>query len=142
LIANSPERSPGARRPATLHSERTIVTFSFDDIARNAATVGAKILEDEGARGTFFVAGGLMGKRYGPWQFAEMSEIVALHTASHEIGGHTLSHPDCQLLSRADLLDETAKNAAIFEAAIPDIKLASFAYPYGSVGCRQKRVMM
>ncbi|MFT5511106.1 MAG: peptidoglycan/xylan/chitin deacetylase (PgdA/CDA1 family) [Hyphomicrobiaceae bacterium] len=130
------------RRPATLHSERAIVTFSFDDISRNAATVGAKILEDEDARGTFFVAGGLMGKQFGPWQFAELPEIVALHTAGHEVGSHTLSHPDCQLLSRAGLRDETAKNAAILEAAMPGLKLASFAYPYGSVGCWQKRMMM
>jgi peptidoglycan/xylan/chitin deacetylase (PgdA/CDA1 family) len=130
------------RRPATLHSERTIVTFAFDDITKTAATIGAKLLEDEGARGTFFVASGLLGKRFGSWQFAEMSEIVGLHAAGHEIGCHTLQHPDCQLISNADLPVEVANNAAVLEAAMPDLRLASFAYPYGSVGCRQKRVMM
>ena len=130
------------RRPAMLHSERTIVTFSFDDITRTAATFGAKILVDEGVRGTFFVASGLLGKQFGSWQFAETPEVVALHAAGHEIGSHTHSHPDCQLLSNADLQAEFANNAAALEAAMPHVKLTSFAYPYGSVGCRQKRMMM
>ena len=67
------------RRPATLQANRTVVTFSFDDIPRQAASVGAKILEQEGVHGTFFIAAGMLGKRFGPWQFAEMDDIVELH---------------------------------------------------------------
>lgn len=130
------------RRGAQLSAKRAIVTFSFDDISCNAATVGAKILEDEGVQGTFFVAAGLLGKQFGPWQFAEMSGIVALHEAGHEIGGHTFSHPDCQSLSKAELEAEAAQNAAALQAAMPKLHVESFAYPYGSVGCRQKLAMM
>ncbi|MFY0610311.1 MAG: polysaccharide deacetylase family protein [Hyphomicrobiaceae bacterium] len=130
------------RRPAVLNSDRPIVTFSFDDIPRQAASVGAKILEDKGVRGTFFIAAGLLGKRFGPWQFAEMDDIVELQAAGHEIGSHTFSHPDCQLLSASDLRDEVARNASALKDAIPYLKIDSFAYPYGSVGCIQKRALM
>ncbi|MGI9479394.1 MAG: polysaccharide deacetylase family protein [Hyphomicrobiaceae bacterium] len=130
------------RSPATLRVKRTVVTFSFDDIPRQAATVGAEILEDAGVRGTFFIAAGLLGKRFGPWQFAEMEDIVSLHAAGHEIGSHTFSHPDCQRLSLIDLHKEIESNAAALNAAMPDLELQSFAYPYGSVGCLQKRALL
>lgn len=130
------------RRPATLRSEQTIVTFSFDDIPKQAATLGAKILEDADVRGTFFIAAGLLGKSFGPWHFAEMNDVVKLHAAGHEIGSHTYSHPDCQRLSATALLAEITQNATILESAMPNLELASFAYPYGSVGCRQKHALM
>ena len=130
------------RRPATLRSEQTIVTFSFDDIPKQAATLGAKILEDADVRGTFFIAAGLLGKHFGPWHFAEMNDVVELHAAGHEISSHTYSHPDCQGLSANALLADIAQNAAALESAMPDLELASFAYPYGSVGCLQKRALM
>lgn len=130
------------RRPAALQVDRTVVTFSFDDIPRQAATVGARVLEDAGIRGTFFIAAGLLGKRFGPWQFAEMEDIVKLHAAGHEIGSHTFSHPDCQRLSPTDLQKEIDSNAAALNAAMPDLELQSFAYPYGSVGCLQKHALL
>ena len=130
------------RRPATLRADRTVVTFSFDDIPRQAATVGAEILEDAGVRGTFFIAAGLLGKRFGPWQFAEMDDIVKLHASGHEIGSHTFSHPDCQRLSTTALREEIAQNAAALKTAMPDLELHSFAYPYGSAGCLQKGALL
>jgi peptidoglycan/xylan/chitin deacetylase (PgdA/CDA1 family) len=38
-----------------------MVSFTFDDIPKSAATIGAAILEEYDARGTFYVSGGLVG---------------------------------------------------------------------------------
>src|ERR1700729_1099960 len=50
-----------ATKRARMRNERPLVSFTFDDIPETAFTHGARILEDRGARGTFYVAGGLCG---------------------------------------------------------------------------------
>jgi peptidoglycan/xylan/chitin deacetylase (PgdA/CDA1 family) len=37
-----------------------MVSFTFDDVPKSAATVGATILEEYGGRATFYVAGSLV----------------------------------------------------------------------------------
>jgi len=129
-------------RTARLRVPRAVVSISFDDIPVSAATVGARILEQENVRGTFFVASNLLSKRFGPWQFADMAQVVGLHEAGHEIGCHTRSHADGQILAPRDLQDDIERNCASLTCAMPGLQIETFAYPYGSVGCRQKpRVM-
>ena len=48
------------RRTIPLGDRGPIVSFTFDDFPRTAATAGAAILESFGARGTFYTAAGLM----------------------------------------------------------------------------------
>ncbi len=38
-----------------------MVSFTFDDLPKSAVTTGADLLEAHGARGTFYVSGGLVG---------------------------------------------------------------------------------
>ena len=38
-----------------------MVSFTFDDLPKSAVTTGAGMLEAHGARGTFYVSGGLVG---------------------------------------------------------------------------------
>jgi peptidoglycan/xylan/chitin deacetylase (PgdA/CDA1 family) len=39
-----------------------MVSFTFDDVPKSAATVGATILEEYGGRATFYVAGSLVSQ--------------------------------------------------------------------------------
>src|SRR4051794_7530409 len=79
--------------PLRLRNETAMVSFTFDDIPKSAATTGAGILEDHGVRGTFYVSGGLVGATSSPhWTAADVPDIVALHRRGHEIGCHTFSH--------------------------------------------------
>src|SRR4051794_2067392 len=75
-----------------LRNKTPMVSFTFDDIPKSAATTGAAILEDHGARGTFYVSGGLVGTKSPDWTVAEPEDVVALHRRGHEIGCHTFSH--------------------------------------------------
>src|SRR5260370_38291838 len=84
--------------PFRLRNETPMVSFTFDDIPKSAATTGARILEDHNARGTFYVSGGLVGTTEQDWAAVDAQDIVALHRNGHEIGCHTFSHnPACGL---------------------------------------------
>lgn len=124
-----------------MKNERPIVSFTFDDIPDTALTAGAGILAEEGVRGTFYVAGGLCGRRFDPWRFARAEQLSQLVEAGHEIGCHTFSHPDLQRLSRGAVLADLARNDRFLRDLGAGLKIESFAYPYGSVGLRQKRVV-
>ena len=57
-----------------LNNATPMVSFTFDDIPKSAATTGAGILEDHGARGTFYVSGGLVGTMESPdWAAVDAS---------------------------------------------------------------------
>jgi len=126
--------------PATrkrLRLKAPLVSFTFDDVPDSAAVNGAAILERYGVRGTFYISGGLAGRRYEPWAFASPAALRPLVEAGHEIGCHTYSHPDMQWTSWPEIQSELAQNSR-FLAEHLDITPRNFAYPYGSVGLFQK----
>ncbi|MGL6023621.1 MAG: polysaccharide deacetylase family protein [Cetobacterium sp.] len=57
-----------------------------------------------------------------------------------EFGGHTLSHPKLQTLSDEDLYNEIVEDKKITEKRLGQ-KLVSFAYPYGNLTDRVKKVV-
>ena len=115
-----------------LRNETPMVSFTFDDIPKSAATTGAGILEDHGARGTFYVSGGLVGTTSSPhWAAVDVPDIVALHRRGHEIGCHTFSHSRACDLDAAALTAEIEQNRRYLLSADPSIKIENFAYPFG-----------
>src|ERR1700728_1056766 len=78
--------------PFRLRTETPMVSFTFDDIPKSAATTGAGILEAHDVRGTFFISGGLVGATSSHWAAVDVPDIIALHRRGHEIGCHTFSH--------------------------------------------------
>jgi peptidoglycan/xylan/chitin deacetylase (PgdA/CDA1 family) len=126
--------------PATrkrLRLSAPLVSFTFDDVPDSAAVNGAAILERYGVQGTFYVSGGLAGRRYDAWAFATPAALQPVVEAGHEIGCHTYSHPDMQQTSWAQIRSELARNSR-FLAEHLEITPRNFAYPYGSVGLFQK----
>ena len=123
------------RRPAPL------VSFTFDDVPDSAARAGAAALERHGARGTFYVAAGLMGRQGEFWTHADEADVAALAARGHEIGCHTFSHPDMQELSSHETAAELARNAAALQRCAPTGSRRNFAYPYGSTALPQKQVV-
>ena len=121
-----------------LRNETPMVSFTFDDIPKSAATTGAKILEDHDVRGTFFVSGGLVGTTSPHWATADAPDIVALHRRGHEIGCHTFSHRRACDLDTAALTAEIEQNGRYLRSVDPSIRIENFAYPfgYGSFGLK------
>jgi peptidoglycan/xylan/chitin deacetylase (PgdA/CDA1 family) len=122
-----------------LRNATPVVSFTFDDIPKSAATTGARILEDHGARGTFYVSGGLVGTASPNWAVVEVQDIVALHGQGHEIGCHTFSHKRTCDLDAPSLAEEITHNRRYFRSLDPSIKVGNFAYPFGYGSFARKR---
>lgn len=130
-----------ARRVVTcrvpLALDRATVSFTFDDIADSAARDGARILEDRGVRGTFYVCGGLAGTAWDLYPLAGLATVADLARRGHEIGCHTATHPNGATTGAKRYLRDVDENARILEPVIGQ-PLSTFAYPYGAIGLPQK----
>jgi peptidoglycan/xylan/chitin deacetylase (PgdA/CDA1 family) len=125
--------------PFRLRNETPMVSFTFDDIPKSAATTGAAILEDHGARGTFYVSGSLVGTTSPVWDVTGVEDILALHRKGHEIGCHTFSHQRACDLDAPSLAGEIARNRRYLRTLDPSIEIGNFAYPYGYGSFLRKR---
>jgi peptidoglycan/xylan/chitin deacetylase (PgdA/CDA1 family) len=115
-----------------LANQTPIVSFTFDDVPKSAATAGARILEEHDARGTFYISGGLVGTTASPnWAAVEAEDIIALHRNGHEIGCHTFSHKRACDLNAESLAAEIEHNRRYLRSLDPSIKVENFAYPFG-----------
>jgi peptidoglycan/xylan/chitin deacetylase (PgdA/CDA1 family) len=116
-----------------------MVSFTFDDIPKSAATTGARILEDHGAHGTFYISGGLVGTTSPDWDAVEAEDIRALWSKGHEIGCHTFSHLKACDLDQQTLAEEIERNREYLRAIDPSIEVGNFAYPFGYGSFGRKR---
>jgi peptidoglycan/xylan/chitin deacetylase (PgdA/CDA1 family) len=116
-----------------------MVSFTFDDIPKSAATTGARILEDHGAHGTFYVSGGLVGTTSPNWDAVEVEDILALCRNGHEIGCHTFSHQRACDLDEQSMAEEIERNREYLRTLDPSIKVWNFAYPFGYGSFGRKR---
>jgi peptidoglycan/xylan/chitin deacetylase (PgdA/CDA1 family) len=116
-----------------------IVSFTFDDIPVSAHDPGAEILEAHGARGTFYVASGLLGSTTPHWQVAGEESVRDLYRRGHEIACHTHTHRRSDTVHGADIDTEIARNREALRAIVPGLRLDNFAYPYGYGSFEWKR---
>src|SRR5688572_7340869 len=88
-----------------------LVSFSFDDFPRSAATAGAQVLKDFGVKGSYFVSGGRAGRHIdGLDQFVE-DDLINMAEAGHEIGCHTFGHIALPGSRPAAIRDDLLRNA-------------------------------
>jgi peptidoglycan/xylan/chitin deacetylase (PgdA/CDA1 family) len=113
-----------AAAPAS--AARTVVSLTFDDTFQTHALAG-KLLEQRGWRGTFFVNAPRIGA--GP-TYMTLAQVQALALAGHEIGGHTLDHPDLTTLTPDRAREEICGDRARLTALGFDPP--NFAYPFGA----------
>jgi peptidoglycan/xylan/chitin deacetylase (PgdA/CDA1 family) len=114
-----------------LRNATPMVSFTFDDIPQSAATTGARILEDHGAHGTFYVSGGLVGTTSPNWAVVDVQDLLALHRRGHEIGCHTFSHKRACDLDAQSMAEEIERNRDYLRTLDGTITVGNFAYPFG-----------
>jgi peptidoglycan/xylan/chitin deacetylase (PgdA/CDA1 family) len=125
--------------PFRLRNETSMVSFTFDDIPKSAATVGARILEEYDALGTFYVIGSQVGTSSPQWDMVDGEEIVALHRHGHEIACHTFSHKRACDLDAPALIAEIEHNQQYLRSLDSSIQIENFAYPFGYGSFVRKR---
>ena len=128
------------RRPAAPRLGAPLISFSFDDAPVSAFTTGARVLERHGARGAYFVCAGTAGQSGFVGQLGDRADILHAQANGHEIACHTYSHLDCGRADTAAATEDVARNSQTLEAW-GIAKPQTFAYPYGEVGPRAKRML-
>ena len=114
-----------------LRNRAPMVSFTFDDLAKSAATTGARMLETHDARGTFYVSGSLVGAPVREWPAGDTDDVVSLHRRGHEIGCHTFSHRRACDLDETAMTQEIVRNRTFLGGLDPSIRVENFAYPFG-----------
>ncbi len=120
-----------APRGRTIRTEEPIVSFTFDDVPDTALTHGAAILERYGARGTFYIAGGLEGRIEADRTLLDRDGCLELFRRGHEIGCHTFAHRRVRSHGRL-LASDLQRNALFREAAGINRPARNFAFPYNA----------
>src|ERR1700712_3094188 len=125
--------------PFRLRNATPMVSFTFDDVPKSAATLGAAILERHGALGTFYVIGSQVGASAPLWDMIDSEDIVSLHPQGHEIACHTFSHKRACDLDAETLSAEIARNQQYLRSLDASIRIENFAYPFGYGSFVRKR---
>jgi len=110
--------------------QRAIISFTFDDFPRTAATYGAEALDHIGAKGTYYTCTGMAGMTNILGDMFTNEDIEALHTAGHEIAAHTHTHLDCGRATNKVVQSDVDQNLDVL-SAIGQADVRHFAWPYG-----------
>ena len=110
-----------------------IVSFTFDDFPRTALTVGGVILENFGARATFYICMGLLGHHNEMGEHFGADDLKNLLKRGHEIGGHGFRHLDARSSMPWRFLRDMELSGTAINEALDGVKVQNFAYPYGAV---------
>jgi peptidoglycan/xylan/chitin deacetylase (PgdA/CDA1 family) len=114
-----------------LYNRTPLVSFTFDDVPDSAYVHGATMLERWGARGTYYVATGLIGRRTPEWTLIDRGGVADLHRRGHEIGLHTHEHRAVGSFSGQELRVSIERNRSQIQEIHPGIDPQNFAYPFG-----------
>ena len=117
--------------PFNATSTEPAVSFTFDDVPDSAATQGAAMMEEHGARATYYVAGSMLDTRVDHWRVLDADMVVNLHVRGHEIGCHSHSHERADLITCERLQADILRNHALLKSIEPSLPLNNFAYPFG-----------
>jgi peptidoglycan/xylan/chitin deacetylase (PgdA/CDA1 family) len=126
------------RRMVPLGDRGPIVSFAFDDFPRTAYVVGGRILESYGARGTYYVAPGLMGTFNGLGEICNADDLQSLLAHGHELGTQTLHHFSPRKLSLREYRKDVEQGIAEIEQ-LTGRRARNFCYPYGHVTLGTKK---
>ncbi len=119
-------------------SKRLFFSLTFDDGFKSILNNALPILKDNGFIGSVFIVTAYMGKK-SSWDVnigglyklhMNWDDIFKLKDAGWEIGSHSHKHRDLTKISKAEVIDDINKSAAIMEKELGQ-KPMYFSYPFG-----------
>lgn len=114
-----------APAPTAHAATRTIVSLTFDDATANQLAV-LPALKANAMKATFYVPSGFVGAA----GYMTRADLTSLKKAGHEIGGHTVNHPDLAQVG----VDEAKRQICTDRKNLASwgFSVRSFAYPFAS----------
>ncbi|HEX5512145.1 MAG TPA: polysaccharide deacetylase family protein [Actinomycetales bacterium] len=113
--------------------------ITFDDGYVDTLTVAAPVLERHGvAASVFLTTGFVTGTSPGGDRMLDWSQARELADAGHEIGAHTVTHPQLDLLPARESASEIRRSKDQLEDRLA-VPVRSFAYPHGYSTPRVRR---
>src|SRR5208282_2286799 len=109
---------PLSRKLAAQVSPSPMVSFTFDDFPRSALTVAGAMLEENGLRGTYYAAMGLMGKRTSVGEIFNAADLRALVETGHELACHTFDHLSCRKVGGSQMQKNCDRNRRAMAEAL------------------------
>ncbi|WP_296065624.1 polysaccharide deacetylase family protein [uncultured Agrobacterium sp.] len=116
---------------ARIETSQPIVSFTFDDVPETAWTAGARILENEGVCGTFYIAGVFIDAYDGAQQMISAKGCSQLAAAGHELACHTFSHRKLSSFSREGLKADLDRNDSVLGSFDGNRHARNFSVPFG-----------
>ena len=117
------------RRTLCVQTPVPLVSFSFDDAPQSAFDAAGDILDAYGARGTYFVCMGLLGRQTEVGRIATSDHLERAVRSGHELGCHTFDHLDAWHTRRRAFIASVDANRRALEGCLPGYSFKTFAYP-------------
>lgn len=136
------------RRLAGQPLPEKLVVLTFDDGLQDFLTGAFPSLDKYGFRATLYVVAGRVNGTSG-WlaplgegdrPMLRSEELAELHENGIEIGAHSLTHPELDLLDRISCANEIQASRLVLEDMIGD-RVISFAYPHGYASGTTRRLV-
>jgi peptidoglycan/xylan/chitin deacetylase (PgdA/CDA1 family) len=121
-------------------SHRPLASVSFDDFPKSAWEVGGRILDQYDAKATYYAVGDFCGRTVDGVRQYDPEDIRGLVACGHELGSHTYRHTSVITATNQALIQEEEDNKAFFNSILGDYHLSTFAYPFGDISPRTKRL--
>jgi peptidoglycan/xylan/chitin deacetylase (PgdA/CDA1 family) len=124
--------SIGTISPAA--NAETVVSFTFDDGLSSAPAAGS-ILTAQGIKATFYIITGEVGTS----GFVTWPNVAKLAAEGHEIGAHTVTHPDLPTLTPSEQEEQICGSRKQLEEH--GYAPHTFAYPHGDFNLESVRLV-
>jgi peptidoglycan/xylan/chitin deacetylase (PgdA/CDA1 family) len=106
--------------------EEPIITVEFDDGWESVYTQALPVLQQYGIPTTQYIIAG----EFNNPDYMSYKQVVSLKKAGHDIGSHTVTHPNLTTLDDTQLLKELAGSKNALEKIQPNVD--DLAVPYGA----------
>ncbi|KSU76843.1 Polysaccharide deacetylase [Pseudarthrobacter enclensis] len=120
--------------PAAQAAAPTVVSLTFDD-GHADQVAAAQTLNSLGLKATFFVTSGVVNTP----NYFTLAQVQALAAAGHEIGGHTVTHPDLTTLPSDEATRQVCNDRV--NLANWGFRVTSFAHPFAAANAATETIV-
>jgi putative cell wall-binding protein/peptidoglycan/xylan/chitin deacetylase (PgdA/CDA1 family) len=120
---------------AALEGAPTVVSITFDDSNADQMAAAA-ILDANNLDATFYTLSGFIGQP----NYQTRADLNTLAAAGHEIGSHTVTHPDMATLNATEAKAQACQSRETLTSW--GFQVTSFAYPFASMSPTAKQAII